>query len=172
MRSPYKILIRPLAREDCETITAAFESQNWKKPVSLFERYLAECSSGERTILIAELDGQFAGYVTIDWRPEYPVFKEQSIPEIADFNVLKKFQSQGVGTRLMESAEQLISERSDRAGIRVGLTADYGNAQRLYVKRGYIPDGHGISQRGKFLIYGDAVTVDDDLTIGFTKSLK
>jgi len=52
------------------------------------------------------------------------------------------------------------------------LTADYGGAQRLYIKRGYVPDGLGISQHGRFLLYGDIVTVDDDLTVGFTKILK
>ena len=28
-------------------------------------------------------------------------------------------------------------------GIGVGLYPDYGSAQRLYIKRGYLPDGHG-----------------------------
>ena len=72
----------------------------------------------------------------------------------------------------MDAAEQLISERFDIAGIRVGLTADFGSAQRLYIKRGYVPDGCGISRHGRFLRYGDMITVDDDLTIGFTRSLK
>jgi hypothetical protein len=72
----------------------------------------------------------------------------------------------------VDTAEQLISEKTDRAGIRVGLTADYGNAHRLYIDRGYIPDGCGISYRGQFLEYGDTAIVDDELTLGFIKSLK
>ena len=35
------------------------------------------------------------------------------------------------------------AQRSDHAGIGFGLYADYGAAQRLYIKRGYIPDGRG-----------------------------
>lgn len=172
MTSPAEVDIRRLARNDCDAIASAFQSQNWNKPVQLFEHYLEECSVGKRDIFIAEISKEFAGYVTVDWQPDYPLFKQRSIPEIADFNVLIKFQKRGVGTRLMEAAEEIISERSDIAGIRVGLTADYGNAQRLYVKRGYIPDGLGFSQRSKFLKYGDSIMVDDDLTIAFTKSLK
>ena len=166
------ITIRELTSKDCHTLADAFTGQNWNKPVELFERYLNECSTGKRSILIAEIVTQFAGYITVDWHPEHPPFKERRIPEIADFKVLMKFQRRGVGTRLMDAAEQLISERSATVAIRVGLDADYGNAQRLYVKRGYIPDGLGVSQRGRFLKYGDSVTIDDDLTLGFTKSLR
>ena len=172
MMKPYETSIRTLAREDCVTTAAAFQAQNWNKPAEQFERYLDECATGKRDILLAEVNGEFAGYVTIDWQPEYAFFKERSIPEIADLNVLLKFQRHGVGSSLMDAAEQLISERFDIAGIRVGLTADYGSAQRLYIKHGYVPDGCGVSQRGKFLRYGDIVTVDDDLTVGFTRSLK
>ena len=166
------IIIRELANADCHVLAHAFASQGWNKPVELFERYLSGRSAGKRSALVAEIGGDLAGYVTVDWIPEYPMFKERSIPEIVDLNVLVKFQKRGVGTHLMEAAEQLVAERSDTVGIRVGLDADYGNAQHLYIKRGYLPDGLGISQRGRFLKYGDAVTVDDDLTIGFTKSLK
>ena len=167
-----KISIRRLAAGDCDVIASAFAAQNWNKPAEQFERYLSECSRGKRAILLAEVGAEFAGYVTVDWEPEYGFFRERSIPEIADFNVLIKFRKRGVGTRLLNEAERLISERSEVAGIRVGLTADYGDAQRLYVKRGYIPDGRGFSQRGNLPKYGDTLIVDDDLTIAFTRSLR
>jgi GNAT superfamily N-acetyltransferase len=168
-----EIYIRHLCREDCSVISAAFAAQNWNKPVEQFERYLNEFPTGKRDTLLAEIDGEFAGYVTIDWKPEYAFFKERSIPEIADLNVLVKFQKRGIGSRLLDEAEMLIlSQTYEIAGIRVGLTADYGSAHRLYVKRGYIPDGCGISQLGQFLQYGDDLKLDDHLTIGFTKSLK
>ena len=173
MTGTLSIRIRQLIRADCDAIADAFAAQNWNKPVEQFERYLDEFSTGKRDILLAEIDAEFAGYVTIDWKPEYAFFKERSIPEIADLNVLVKFQKRGIGSRLLDEAELLIlSQTYEIAGIRVGLTADYGSAHRLYVKRGYIADGCGISQLGRFLQYGDNVTLDDNLTIGFTKSLK
>lgn len=168
-----EIHIRRLCREDCSVISAAFAEQNWNKPVEQFERYLTEYTDGKRDILLAEVNAEFAGYVTIDWQPEYAFFNERSIPEIADLNVLVKFRKKGIGSRLLDEAEPLTSFKScEIVGIRVGLTADYGSAQRLYVKRGYVPDGCGISQHGRFLQYGDIVTVDEDLVISFTKTLK
>lgn len=34
--------------------------------------------------------------------------------------------------------------QSDTIGIGFGLYADYGTAQRMYIKRGFVPDGRGI----------------------------
>jgi hypothetical protein len=53
----------------------------------------------------------------------------------------------------------------------VGLSSDYGAAQRLYVRRGYIPDGRGIIYRGRTVNFGEAVTADDDLVLCFTREL-
>jgi len=47
----------------------------------------------------------------------------------------------------MDVGEQLIATRAVKAGITVGLFDDYGPAQRLYAKRGYLPDGRGAPQR-------------------------
>jgi GNAT superfamily N-acetyltransferase len=119
--------------------------------------------------LVAERAGSFAGYLTILWQSDYPFFRSQNIPEIADFNVLKQYQRRGIGTLLMEAAEKVIAARSPTAGIGVGLTADYGPAQILYVRRGYLPDGNGLIQHGMQLAYGQMVEVDDELVLYLTK---
>jgi GNAT superfamily N-acetyltransferase len=123
-------------------------------------------------VLLAFFDNQFAGYLTIKWVSFYPPFKENNIPEIMDLNVLKKFRNKGVATKLMDTAEQIVSKCSASVGIGVGLTKDYGNAQALYVKRGYIPDRNGISYNETFLKNGDNVKVDDDLVLCFIKDLE
>jgi len=56
-------------------------------------------------------------------------------------------------------------------GLGVGITANYGNAQRLYAQLGYIPDGCGIHYKGKASHYSELVPVDDDLVLYFTKQL-
>ena len=164
-----KILIRRITFKDCEIITQAFAAQNWNKPLAQYQNYLREQKEGKREVLIAEVEDEFAGYLTIMRQSDFAPFREKNIPEIVDFNVLIKFRNQGIGARLMETAENLIAENHKTVGIRVGLTADYGAAQRMYVKRGYLPDGKGISQNGKFLRYGDKITVDDDLSLSFIK---
>ena len=165
------ILIRRLLGGDCQTISDAFRRQDWNKPTGQFQNYFNQQKKGERDVFIAEVENQFAGYITILRQSEYPPFRKKYIPEINDFNVLIKFRRRGIGTALINAAETLIAEKYGTVGIGVGLTADYGAAQQLYVKRGYIPDGLGISQKGKILKYGDNITIDEDLTLWFTKKL-
>jgi hypothetical protein len=52
------------------------------------------------------------------------------------------------------------------------MTAEYGAAQRLYVQRGYLPDGLGLHWRNRHVQLGDEVKVDDDLGLYFTKELE
>ena len=56
-------------------------------------------------------------------------------------------------------------------GIGVGLSRDYGAAQRLYIKRGYVPDGRGVTYNYLPVMAGSKVLVDDDLVLWFTKKL-
>ncbi len=165
------VKIRPLALADPPEIEQAFNLQGWHKPASQYEQYFAEQQAGTRDVLIAEIEAAFAGYLTIMWESSYPPFSEADIPEIVDFNVLKKFQRQGVGTKLMDTAETTVGKRSPVVGIGFGLMHDYGKAQILYAKRGYVPDGRGIYQHGKWLNDGDQITVDDDVALYLTKKL-
>ncbi|HEY2847063.1 MAG TPA: GNAT family N-acetyltransferase [Pyrinomonadaceae bacterium] len=166
------IVIRDLLKGDCEMIADAFSRQGWDKPASKFRQYLAESKSGARRTLIAELRGAFAGYLNIVWNSEYPLFSEREIPEITDLNVLIDHRRHGIATALLGEAEGLIAKRSGIAGIRVGVDADYGPAQQLYVLRGYVPDGRGLTSCAKQVKYGEQITVDDDLTIGLMKRLR
>lgn len=165
------LIVRLLRAEDVQPIVDAFVAIGWNKPASQYERYLAEQHRGERVVLVAFLDEVFAGYLTIAWRSGYLPFQEAGIPEIVDFNVVPRFRRRGIGSRLMDAAEQQIARRSAVAGIGVGMDPDYGAAQRLYVKRGYVPDGRGLSSNGRQVRWGETVRVDDGLNLHFTKDL-
>ncbi len=166
------IEIRELQERDILPIAEAFDAIGWNKPASQYRRYLAEQSEGSRQVLVAFENDKFVGYLTIVWESKYPPFAEKQIPEIQDFNVLPIARRKGIGTKLMDDAEEIISRKSAIVGIGVGLQADYGAAQRLYVLRGYVPDGRGISWQNRFPQYGEQIMVDDDLNLYFTKKLK
>jgi GNAT superfamily N-acetyltransferase len=166
-----KPLIRLLESNDISEIAEAFRELGWNKPASQYERYMAQQELGVRDVYIAFVEGQFAGYLTICWESSYEPFLIKSIPEIVDFNVLPKFRRIGVGTLLMDKAESEIGKVSPVAGIGVGVTADYGAAQKLYILRGYIPDGRGLHWRDHHVGYHEDVVVDDDLALYLTKEL-
>jgi GNAT superfamily N-acetyltransferase len=166
------LAIRPLAPSDIDPIANAFARLGWNKPASQYERYLDEAMKDIRTTLVATWQELFAGYLTIKWQSDYPPFRDANIPELQDFNVLPEFRRRGFGTRLMDETEKLVSARSATVGLGVALDPDYGSAQRLYVKRGYIPDGLGAMWTGTRVKWGDSVRIDDDLVLYLTKSLR
>jgi hypothetical protein len=63
------------------------------------------------------------------------------------------------------------AERSGVVGIGVAMDPDYGPAQGMYARRGYIPDARGLTSHNRHVKWGDYVKVDDDLVLYFTKEL-
>jgi ribosomal protein S18 acetylase RimI-like enzyme len=162
--------IRPLCDDDPPVIAAAFEELGWPKPESQYRRYLEEQEAGTRDVLVATVDGEYAGYVTVRWESTYEPF--DGIPEIQDFTVQPALRRRGIGNALMDAAEALVAERSPVVGIGVGLYPDYGQAQRMYVRRGYIPDGRGLIYAGRQVAPMEMIRNDDDATLMFTKQLR
>ena len=163
--------VRRLTSQDMDALSADFAAAGrptWDERVA---RYLEAQEAGLREVLVAIADGQFAGYLTVLWKSSYQPFADDGVPEINDFNVVPELRRQGIGTRLMDEAERLIAERSDVAGIGVGLYADYGPAQIMYAGRGYLPDGQGLMRHGRPVPAGTEVTVNDDLNLYMRKQL-
>jgi GNAT superfamily N-acetyltransferase len=165
------LTIRLLEDRDVAPISATFDSLGWNKPRTQYERYLAEQQRGVRAVFVAFVDDEFAGYVTVNWNPTYPPFRDDGIPEIQDFNVLPHFRRQGIGTLLMDEAEREISQRSTVAGIGVGMSPDYGAAQRLYALRGYVPDAQGLTRAGSPVKHGDEIVINDAVVLYLTRTL-
>ena len=167
-----ELSIGPLRASDPEPISAAFAGIGWSKPAEQYLRYLAEQERGVRNVLVGRLGEHFVGYLTIRWSPDYPPFAREQIPEIQDLNVLPPHRRRGIATTLLDHAEELVSARSPVVGIGVGMDPDYGPAQRLYVRRGYVPDGRGLWYRDRPVRYGDDARIDDDLVLHLVKRLR
>jgi len=166
-----QIEIRAFEKQDISLIVNEFARHHWPKPQSTFDLYWHEQNTHHRFMWIAFLNGQFAGYVTLKWVSHYQSFKDQHIPEIMDLNVLPPYRNKGIGTQLLSIAEQLAATQSPVVGLGVGLYNDYGNAQKLYIKKGYVPDGYGVTYNYQAVIPGESAPVDDDLVLWFTKDI-
>ena len=95
----------------------------------------------------------------------------ESVPANRPLNILPKFRRRGIGTRLMDRAEAIIKKRCSTAGIGVGLAPGYNAAQRMYVKRGYVPDGLGVVYRDRFVKEKQRIRIDDSLVLHLTKKI-
>lgn len=168
------ILIRRLTEADAQTITDAEIAQGWSaegRPEK-YQSRLRDQAEGRCIALAAEFDGEVAGYINLYHRPVSGPFAGQPIPEIVDFGVLEKFRCQGIGTALMDEAERLAAGQSDTVCLAVGLYCSYGSAQRMYVKRGYIPDGSGAWYGNSPADPYENYCLDDDLVLFFSKKLR
>lgn len=166
------IKVNLLKSQDVPLLTSARSFLNWNTTESYFQDLLSEQEKERRIVLVAYFENNIAGYVTIRWQSDYPPFAEKAIPEINDLRVLPEFRRRGVATALIGEAEKRIFKRASMAGIGVGLYADYGPAQRMYILRGYVPDGLGLQHRNQTVKPGCDVFVDDDLLLYFTKERK
>lgn len=169
------VLVHALDLSDIPLIVESFNNANWPKPTSTFETYFQEQLNSSRLTWVAYKNNQLAGYVTLKWVSQYAPFAIASIPEIMDLNVLPPFRKAGIGSLLLEHAEKAAVNRSAIVGLGVGLyggdDGGYGAAQKLYVNRGYIPDGRGVTYNYQDAIPGNNYSLDDDLVLWFTKKL-
>ena len=167
-----KLTITPLSEDHAPLLSALFKQIGWDKPVSLFTQYLTEQDEGIRNAFVGKINNELVGYSTILWQSEHLYFNQRNIPEIKDLNILPQYRQQGFGKALLEYAEHQISLRSPLAGIGVGITLDYGAAQILYTKMGYVPNGEGATHHEQSLKYGENVKIDDDTVLWLIKKVK
>ena len=171
--SDKELIIRSLTQEDAAVIAAEEVAQGWiHASLQKYLQRLRDQQAGKAVALAAEYHGQAAGYINVYFHPEQGAFAGQNIPEIVDFGVLEKYRCRGIGSKLMDIAEQIAGEYSDTVCLGVGLHSGYGSAQRLYIRRGYLPDGSGVWYRDAVCEpYSDCCN-DDDLILYLSKKLR
>lgn len=167
-----EIIIRDLQQRDARKITDEEIAQGWDAQAEKYEMRLSDQAEGKSISLVAEYEGSIAGYINIYPDSEWGAYANQGYPEIVDFGVLIKYRRKGIGSKLMDIAEQIASTYSDMVYLGVGLHSGYGSAQRMYVKRGYVPDGSGVWYKDKVCGQYAACCNDDDLVLYLSKRLK
>jgi len=135
------VIIRRMIKADIEHISQAFIHQGWPGREDILTSYFQEQENRERDVLVAESD------------------------------VFEPFRNRGIGNQLLEEAEKRVWLLSGIVTLGVGLHSGYGPAQRLYVKRGYIPDGSGVWFRDHSLAPYSSCENNDDLVLYFSKRL-
>ena len=165
------IVIRDMIPADAQIITDGEIAQGWDQTIEKYNRRLCDQEAGIAVSLVAEYKGEIAGYLNVYPNSKWGAFGNQGLPELIDFGVLEKYRHRGIGSNLMDVAEQLAAQYADRVYLGVGLHAGYGSAQRMYVKRGYVPDGTGVWYKNSVCPpYSDCCN-DDDLVLYMIKNL-
>lgn len=168
---PKSCTLRRMERTDAPALAQGFAAQGWNRPASYFDGYFDDQDAGTRQLLLAEYEGAPVGYLTLIPQAHEGPFAAAGLPEITDFNVLEAFQKHGIGSALMEEAEQMARRLAPIVTLGVGLHSGYGPAQRLYIKRGYLPDGSGVWYQDRQLHSHAECGNVDDLVLYLSKPL-
>ena len=142
------------------------------RPAGYAERCLGEQQEGRRQVFVLAQDGRDIGMAMLNWQPLYAPFRRLGIPEIQDLAILPEARRQGAGAALVAYCEDAARARGGTdIGIAVGLTADFGAAQRLYARLGYFPDGFGVTYDRETVTQGAMRPVDENLCLMLMKAL-
>ena len=167
-----EIVIRPLHEKDIQ-ILAVEKCPPWstiEETQERWQKYYKQQQENVRTAAILELGNEIVGYGSLLLQSEYPNFS--GMPEIHDVWVYEEFRKKGFATRLIQWLENLAKEKGyTKIGIGVGLYAEYGSAQKLYIRLGYVPDGYGITYKNELAIPGKSYPLDDELILWMKKDL-
>lgn len=138
-----RITIRRMQAGDIHNIVLA-EDPSSQSGGDYFQKQLSWQNDGESSALLAFFDGQIAGYVFLFQKCRWGGLRNLGLPSIVDLFVFEKYRKNGVGTALLDAAEDVASKFSNKIYLDVPVNSKYGAAQKLYIKRGYVPDGNGI----------------------------
>lgn len=164
------ILIRDMVDADAGIITEEEIAQGWHQTIEKYRNRLRDQAAGKSVSLVAEYLGNVAGYINVYPNAAEGPFANLGYAEIVDLGVLVKYRRNGIGGKLMDVAEQIAFSYSDTIYLGVGLHNGYGSAQRMYIKRGYIPDGSGVWYGGQNCPQYAACCNDDDLVLYLSKT--
>ena len=167
-----ELTIRTMTEADAHAIAAGEQAQGYDTTPDRFLSRLREQEEGTCVAIAAEYGGQIAGYIHVYPDSKWGPLGGQGCPEIVDFGVLEKFRRRGVGTRPMDAAEAGAGKLAGLVYLAVGLHKFYGPAQRLYARRGYIPDGSGVWYGDKPCEPHKSYCNDDELNLYLVRKLR
>lgn len=149
------VRITPITEEEVAVVEEhiAFD---WGAPQKHMER-LTRQEKGDAVYLVAWDEELPVGHLLLKWRgtsddPLAPDIKD--CPDLEDLFVIPNHRSSGIGSRLLECAEQAAGGRGNtRIGLGVGV--DNPRARRLYLRLGYRETGTGRYETGGVYIDRD-----------------
>ena len=165
------LLIRSMEIDDARIFHETYLSYGWDSSIEVYENYYKEQEENKRKVFVAVYEGKVCGLCTLVLNPTEGPWVGKGYPEIIDLSVFRHAQNKGIGNKLLDVIEQEAAKVSDTVFLAVGLHSGYGTAQRIYVKRGYIPDGNGVWYQGKPLEQYEPCCNDDDLLLFMSKKL-
>lgn len=139
--------------------------------IEYLRRQLKNQEKEECSALLALYNGKIAGYVFLYYKCKWGGLANCNLPCVIDLLVIEKYRRKGIATALLDVAENIATSHGNKVYLDVCLNSEYGAAQCLYIKRGYIPDGKGLYYEEKVCEIDAVCRNNDELTLCLIKEL-
>ena len=97
------------------------------------------CNSKDYQIFVADIDGETVGFIGVCFGLAFEI--SGKVMRVIALSVKENVQNQGIGTRLVEAAEECARKNgADIIGVNSGLTREKAHA--FYVNRGFNKKGY------------------------------
>ena len=104
-----ELIIRDMIPADARAITDGEIAQGWRQTIEKYELRLRDQRDGKCVALVAEYEGEAAGYIHVYPNSDDGPFAGMGYPEIIDFGVLEKFRRRDRGP--LRGAAQRVRQR-------------------------------------------------------------
>jgi ribosomal protein S18 acetylase RimI-like enzyme len=129
-----EVLIRQAREGDLSALEWEGRYQHFRR---LYRRAMSQAKLGHRILLVAEVDGRIVGQIFAQLASGRADLADgASSGYLYAFRVRPNYRNQGIGTRLIESAQDELRRRGFRRVVIAVAKTNMG-ARRLYEKLGY-----------------------------------
>ena len=160
---PTRLHIRAASEQDLRPL----EWHGGRDLRSFYREVWEKQGAQELLYLVADFNGFPIGQVLIIWsgKPSHPHF-----PDVQSLRVHPAFRGLGIGSRLLEAAEQCARERSH---VQLGLSVSVENpkAHRLYERCGYVVRGEPYLDEWSYCNAREEAVTLSEIVIDLVKQL-
>jgi ribosomal protein S18 acetylase RimI-like enzyme len=103
----------------------------------IYQRAMEEARQGRRILFVAEVNGEIVGQIFVQLSPSRSRRKgKPTTGYLQSFRIKPHFRNRGIGTRLIEQAEEVLKEHGFQRAV-IAVAQDNLDARRLYERQGY-----------------------------------
>lgn len=162
--------IRDLRKEDIMELDHHLVEQHWSPKTEVYQQRLIQAKEKTFFSLVAIYKNNVAGHINLYLDKDVGPY--QGVAYIEDLLVFEKFQNLGIASHLIDVCEKITKKNKKQLmTLSVGLHHGYGKAQRLYIKKGYLPDGSGAWYQQHIATPYTVINHDDDFVLYLEKEL-
>lgn len=156
--SAIRVFIREAEENDLPALEWEGQFSHYRR---LYRHAMNEARRGRRVLLVAEADEKLVGQIFIQFSSGRSELADgRKTGYLYSFRVRPDYRGQGIGTALMEQAEEALRSQAFERAV-IAVARDNDGAQKLYSSRGYIRFSEDPGQWSYIDQHGDLQQVDE-----------